>query len=67
MTIRTLNRPIHGLLDGAAAVVCLAAPFDFGWDGPALGAYYLVVAIGMFAVVALRRSQRAAAPVAEAD
>ena len=42
----------HLVLDLAAAAVFIAAPFVFGWTGLVLG-YYLVMAAGVIAVVAL--------------
>ena len=63
---RVLPFRAHLMLDIAAAVVVIAAPFVFGWKGLVLG-YYLFMASGVLAVVALSTAERDAAPVAEAE
>ena len=63
---RLLSFRAHLVLDVAAAVVFLAAPFVFGWRGLVLG-YYLFMGAGVLAVVALSTTGRAASPVAEVE
>ncbi len=43
---------VHLVLDLAASVVFIAAPFVFGWTGFAMG-YYFVMAAGVIVVVVL--------------
>ena len=57
---------VHLMLDIAAAVVFVAAPFVFGWQGLVLG-YYLVMGAGVLAVVALSITGRDAIPVPDAE
>ena len=52
---RLLSFRVHLLLDLAAALVFVAAPFVMGWQGLVLG-YYLVMGSGVIAVVALSRN-----------
>ena len=54
------------LLDLAAAITFLAAPFIFGWRGLVLG-YYLVMAAGVFVVVALSTTDTDVAPLNAAE
>lgn len=56
----------HLMLDVAAAVVFVAAPFVFGWQGLVLG-YYLSMGAGVLAVVALSTAGRGAIPVPDAE
>jgi len=63
---RVLSFRLHLMLDVAAAVVFLAAPFVFGWSGLALG-YYPVMGFGVLAVVALSTTGRDVVPVPEAE
>lgn len=63
---RLLPFRMHLMLDVAAAIVFLAAPFVFGWRGLVLG-YYLVMGVGVLAVVALSTTGRDATPAAETD
>jgi len=63
---RVLPFRAHLMLDVAAAVVFLAAPFAFGWGGLVL-AYYVVMGIGVLAVVALSTTGRDALPVPETE
>ena len=63
---RVLPFRVHLALDIAAAVVFAAAPFVFGWKGLVLG-YYLFMASGVMAVVALSTAGPDAAPVPEAE
>ena len=63
---RVLSFRAHLMLDVAAAIVFLAAPFVFGWRGLLLG-YYLFMGVGVLAVVALSVTGREAAPVAETE
>lgn len=63
---RLLPFRLHLMLDVAAAIVFLAAPFVFGWRGLVLG-YYLVMGVGVLAVVALSTTGRDATPAAETD
>ena len=51
---RALSFRTHLALDLGAAAAFVAAPFVFGWGGLVLG-YYLVMAGGVIAVVALSR------------
>lgn len=50
-----LSFRVHLLLDLAAAVAFVSAPFVMGWQGLVLG-YYLVMGAGVIAVVALSKS-----------
>ncbi len=50
--VSLISFKVHLVLDLAAAAVFIAAPFVFGWTGLVLG-YYLVMAAGVIAVVAL--------------
>ena len=47
----------HLLLDLAAAVAFIAAPFAFGWSGFVMG-YYFAMAAGVLAVVAFSNPTR---------
>lgn len=63
---RVLSFRVHLMLDVAAAIAFLAAPFVFGWKGLLLG-YYLVMGFGVLAVVVLSTTGRDAVPVPEAE
>ena len=63
---RVLSFRVHLMLDVAAAVVFLAAPFVFGWSGLVFG-YYAVMGVGVLVVVALSTAGRGAVPVPEAE
>ena len=64
--LRVLSFRAHLVLDVAAAVVFIAAPFALGWEGLVLG-YYLVMGLGVIAVVALSTMERQAVPVPDAE
>ncbi len=49
---------VHLMLDLAAAIAFVAAPFVFGWSGIVLG-YYLFMAAGVLAVVGLSHREEA--------
>lgn len=64
--VRLVSFRVHLLLDLAAAITFLAAPFIFGWRGLVLG-YYLVMAAGVFVVVALSTTDTDVAPLNAAE
>ena len=62
--LKALSFHAHLILDRAAAIAFVAAPFLFGWTGLVMG-YYFVMAAGVLLVVFFTNADDAAGPVTD--